>query len=524
MFRAKEAQNFLDGLKTPEKIQESTLLEKMIRPNVECELGKKYGFGSISTVADYQARVPISSYEDLRPLIDRVVHGEEKVLYSEPTRRFFMTSGSTAKAKYVPVNSSFVRDKSRAFGIYWSLVFEQHPEVKADEIVTNFSDSGEMKTSPCGLPASSESAYWSHVTAATQRRSTPIIPKEVAKIPDPEARYYAIARILMTEKFSALMALNPSTIYLLFKKMNDHAPALIAEIARSGNSARAAELEAILGLGAGLPASSVWPALKMVISWRSPMLQPYLRLLEPHLQGVTGRDYISTASEGIISIPVRDGGSGGVIANGVHFYELIPEDQVDSPRPDVLLPHQAELGKNYVVVLTTNAGLYRYNIGDVVRVNGFVERTPQIEFLYRAGNTCSLTGEKLTEDQVTAAVASVAAELGLDVESFTAQPAATGFPRYLFLLELRSPASDAVLSQFPRAIDHALDTRNIEYGSKRESERLGAPELWLLKAGSYRARRERRMSEGANDAQLKPVHLTRDSNFAAQFEVDRRIS
>jgi GH3 auxin-responsive promoter len=545
LFAAREAQLFLEGLKTPEKVAEETLLEKIVRPNAASEIGRLHGFGGIASIEDYRRRVPIRGYEDFRPFIERMVEGEEGVLFTEPIRRFFLTSGSTAKPKYVPVTSSFVRDKSRAFGIYWSLVFDQHPDVSNDKIVTNFSDSGEMGKAPSGLPASSESAYWSQVTAATQRRAKPIIPKIVARIADTEARYYAIARILLEEEFHALMTLNPSTIYLLFHKMNvfkdqifediemgtisaglpfgDDVRAYVKETYRP-NPERRSALEASLSRDEPrLRASSAWPNLKLVVSWRSPMLAPYLRLLDPHLANVASRDYISMASEGIISIPVRDGKSGGVVANSVHFYEFIPEEDAAMPSPETKLPHELEVGRRYVVVLSTTGGLYRYNIGDVVRVVDYFEKTAVIEFLHRTGNTCSLTGEKLTEDQVTEAVADVAKGLALEIESFTAHPAESGFPRYVFLVELKGPADRAQLARFPGEIDRALEARNIEYGSKRESERLGAPELWIVTPGGYAARRGRRVAEGANDAQLKPTHLSRDSEFWRQFEIAERF-
>lgn len=545
MFAEREAQLFIEGLARPEAVAQETLLAKIVRPNEGSEFGQRHDFARVASVADYRRRVPIAGYEALRPLIERVVQGEENVLFSEPVRRFFMTSGSTAKPKWIPVTSSFIRDKSRAFGIYWQLAFEQHPEVARDRVVTNFSDSGAMGKAPSGLPASSESAYWSHATAATQRRARPMIPKAIARIPDADARYYAIARVLLEEDVHALMTLNPSTIYLLFKKMDEHRARLLDDIEAGRlsdhldfgdevrahatatfrpNPARRAELEAtLLAEPPHLRAARAWPNLRLVVSWRSPMLRPYLRLLDPHLEGVAGRDYISMASEGIIAIPLRDGASGGVVASSVHFYEFIPEAQHGRSDPDVLLPHELEVGQQYMVVLSTSAGLYRYDIGDVVRVTGFEARTPVIEFLHRAGNTCSLTGEKLTEDQVTDAVAAVARELGLEVESFTALPAASGFPHYAFLVELKTPAPPGVTARFPRAIDAALAARNLEYAAKRESERLGAPELALLRPGSYAARRARRLAEGASETQLKPTHLVRDPGFAAQFEIVERV-
>ena len=88
-----------------------------------------------------------------------------------------------------------------------------------------------------------------------------------------------------------------------------------------------------------------------------------------------------------MAIPLKDGGSGGPVAVGLHFYEFVPEDQIDRPDPDVLLPHQLEEGRKYVLILTNGAGLYRYNIGDVVRVTGFVDRT-------RASSSCTAPGPR----------------------------------------------------------------------------------------------------------------------------------
>jgi hypothetical protein len=253
------------------------------------------------------------------------------------------------------------------------------------------------------------------------------------------------------------------------------------------------------------------------------MLTPYIDLLAPHFGQVPQRDYIMMASEGVMAIPVTDGTSGGPVAIGVHFYEFIPEDQIERSDPEVLLPEALEVGRTYVVLLTNGSGLYRYNIGDVVRVTGFLEQTPCIEFLHRAGATCSLTGEKLTEDQVTAAMSDTAAALGASLESFTLAPAKRGFPRYVALVEFeRAPGRD-VLHAFARRLDEALEQRNVEYGSKRSSQRLAAPELWVVAPGGYEARRQQRLAGGTSDSQIKPTHLTRDSSFGDQFEIVERF-
>lgn len=543
-FRSREAQLFLDGLAEPEALQQKTLLETIIKPNVDSEFGREHGFDRIRSVADYQHALPVANYDSFAPYIDRVVEsGEQGLLTTGPVKRFFMTSGSTAKAKYIPVTNTLIRAKSRAFGVYWAAVFEQHPRAKAGRMVTNFSDSGEPDQTPGGLPCGSESSYWAGVTRATQLETKPIIPKLVARVKGSDARYYAIARILLEAEFSVIMTLNPSTILLLFQKIVQYADTLAADIEAgtlsdrfpfddevrayvrehlTGNPRRADELRALVAENA-LLAHRVWPELALGISWRSPMLRPYIELLAPHFGHVPQRDYIMMASEGVMAIPIQDGTSGGPVAVGVHFYEFIPEAEAESPNPSVLLPHELEVGQRYVVVLTNGAGLYRYNIGDVVRVTGFVGRTPSVEFLHRAGRTSSLTGEKLTEDQVTAAVGDVVAALGLELESFTLCPAKQGFPHYLALVEFKTPPSEEAKRAFPRQLDRALEDHNVEYGSKRSSQRLALPELWVVERGQFEAQRRKRLATGTSDSQIKPTHLTRDPDHSDGFVIVEKI-
>ena len=291
-----------------------------------------------------------------------------------------------------------------------------------------------------------------------------------------------------------------------------------------GNPARAAELRALARSSEPpLAAHRVWPKLELMVSWRSPVQTAYLDLLQPHLGPVAQRDYLLMASEGIIAIPFEDSVSGGLLATPIHFYEFIPEQQAERADPDVLLAHELEVGQSYVVLLSTTAGLYRYNIADVVRVRAMRGRTPIIEFLYRTGATSSITGEKLTEEQVVGAVGAVAARMRVGLEGFTLAPAREGFPRYVLLAELAARPERGVLAELPRLIDAELQGRNIEYAAKRKSQRLDAPELWIVARGAYEGLRRRRVAQGANDAQLKPVGLTRDAGFTRQFEILERF-
>ncbi len=541
----RDADAFFAGLDCPGLVQEQCL-RRIVRANEDCEYGRQYRFHEIRTIRDYQHNVPVVTYADLEPSVARMARGEPGILTHELVRRFFATSGSTGAAKMVPVTSSLVADKSRAFGVFWSLIFRDHPAAAAGRVVGNFSDSSGASQVPCGLPLSSEGAFWNAVGAATQRRGRSPIPHCVSGIGDPGSRYYTVARILLEEDVSLLMALNPSTLLMLFRKLNLFLDDLIADIERGGlnpgievgadvrqyvngayqgNPARAGQLRAVLRkTGQPVSASELWAAIKLIVSWRSPMQAPYLRLLEPYVGPVPQRDYLLMASEGVIAIPVEDGLSGGVLATPFHFYEFVAEDDIESPSPPVRLATDLEVGRSYVVLLTTSAGLYRYNIGDVVRVRGLQGRTPVVEFLHRCGATCSLTGEKLTEQHVIEAMNAVTSRYRTTLEGFTLHPASHGFPHYILLIEPSGDGEAADMSTLLHAFEDALFTNNVEYRAKRYSERLGPTELWQAAPGTYEAWRRRRIAAGANDAQIKPVRLTRDARFSDGFAIQQRIA
>jgi len=424
------------------------------------------------------------------------------------------------------------------------MIRRDYPGIARGCLVANFSDGSREQTTPGGALCSSESSFWSSFGGADFGTQHPL-PRQILNISDPEARYYTIARILLETNVSVLMALNPSTIVRLLEALEHHADLLQEDVRRGGlstavsvesrvrdyvaaryrgNVARADELRTVLGnQQAHLLATNLWPNLQLAICWRSPMVRPYLELLEQYLGPLPQRDYITMASEGIIAIPFDDGVSGGALAAGIHFYEFIPEEFADFANAPTLLAHQLEVGKKYVVVLSTSAGLYRYNIGDVVQVRDFVATTPVVEFLYRTGHTCSLTGEKLTEDQVAGAVCGTASRLGLRLQGFTLCPISKPFPHYALLAELDTASDRNILIRFLEELDRDLGSRNVEYESKRTSRRLGPPEFWVLQPGSYAELRQRRVAAGVSDAQVKLGCLTHDLSWYQQFEILKQI-
>jgi hypothetical protein len=136
----------------------------------------------------------------------------------------------------------------------------------------------------------------------------------------------------------------------------------------------------------------------------------------------------------------------------------------------------------------------------------------------------NITGEKLTESQVTGALVDTVDSGGFDVQHFTASVEWGEPPRYAFYAELGESMARERIAELVGAIDRALSARNIEYEAKRDSQRLGPPVLRRVAPGTYQALRQKRVAEGAPEAQVKIPQLSTDMEFGANLEVLEEVS
>ena len=198
----------------------------------------------------------------------------------------------------------------------------------------------------------------------------------------------------------------------------------------------------------------------------------------------------------------------------------------DQPNPPVLTCADLQPNRDYYVLFTTSAGLYRYDINDVIRVVDFYRDVPLIEFVRKGRGMTSLTGEKLAEQQVT----------GGDDDGHRGARLDAGDPPLRGRSGVRTPAALRLLpgarprhqrrrelQALPRAWITPLCEENVEYEAKRESLRLGPPLLRIVAPGTFDAYRQERVSGGAPEAQVKVPHLTPDRDFGKQFTVIREI-
>ena len=539
----RQAGQFERSCRDPRGTQER-LLRRILELNANTEFGKLYNFRSIRTIEEFQRAVPLNAYKDLEPFILQATDGVPNQLTMDPPSLFAITSGTTGTPKYIPITKSSRRDKSLAMRLWLYHAAQDHPKMFDGQILAVVSPEVEGYTKS-GIPFGAESGHaYRNMPSVTQ--TVYAIPYDVFALEDYEAKYYTLLRLAVGKDISMIGTCNPSTILLLARKMDEYKSRILKDIYVGGidpdihlpgelrNSLeahlkpdpdRSMRLEHCIGKSGKLLPRDVWPQLALIGCWKGGSVGLYLREFEQLFDpAIPIRDWGYLASEVRGSIPLRDEGCGGVLAIETNLYEFVEESDADSEQPRLLLADQLEVGKRYFVYPTTTGGLYRYEMNDLIGVTGLHEQTPVVEFIQQGKGVSSLTGEKLYETQVCAAVGKSTGVENGHYEFIVATPEWGDPPRYVFLVEeTEERISDSQWKDWMRSVDRELANQNEEYLVKRKSIRLGAPAVKVAERGEFLRYRQKRVAEGAPDGQFKMLKLNPDLKFQKEFRVERVV-
>ena len=472
--------------KSPRATQ-SELLLRIVRQNRSTAFGRNHGFGAINTIADYRKQVPIGDYERIRPYIERARQGEKAVLTDEPIVMFTMTSGSTGAPKLIPVTQSTRTNHCRLTRLWYSQAFCDHPGSAAGKVFGMVGRTVEGHTSGA-IPYGTASGLIYQSSPQWIKRAH-ALPYAIAEIKDFQAKYYAAMRIAIAQDVTFLGTPNPSTIIRLVetadrfrdeivKDVSDGSlsnrfelvPEIRAALSKelSPNRVRAQELEKALAATGQLRPLEYWPRLKLIGCWKGGTVGVRLKELSSWFgAAVPTRDLGYMASEAQMSLPISDDGSAGILAVDANFYEFIPEEEINRAHPTTLNCDELEAGGVYYVIVTNPAGLYRYDINDVIRVTGFHGRTPLVEFLRKGRDVTNITGEKLHVNQVIEAMEQAQRATGAAVQRFRAF-ADIDKSRYAFMVEfVGAKPNEDILKQLLTELDTRLSGLNVEYADKR---------------------------------------------------------
>lgn len=522
------------------KSAQADLLLEIVRSHAESRFGREHGFGRIRRYEDYRDQVPIRTYEELRSYIDAVRHGDTSALLhpAEKVLMFALTSGTTAEPKYIPVTPRTLTQSRNGWNIWGLQALIDHPGTFLRHIVQVTSPMNDH-AAPCGVPCGAITG----LLAATQKwlvKRYYTSPLAIAGISDPRSKYYAIMRLAIPKDVGWLVTANPSTLLLLAKTAHEHRDEMIRDIhdgtlsadlsipdevrraispQLKADPALANRLESIVERTGTLYPKDYWQ-LGFRAHWTGGTMGLYESQLPRYFGDAPVRDIGLIASEGRMSIPIGDSTATGILAVASQFFEFIPADEYGSPAPTVLRSHELEIDREYFLVLTNHSGLYRYDMGDRVRVTGWHGESPMIEFLSRDAHTASMTGEKLTENQVVSAMQRAFREGVSPPNLFVLSPHFDEVPRYRLYLE-RGAADN--LGQIADRFDRALCDVSVEYASKRQSMRLDSVELAELPDG-YLSEREKRLRRlrSRTAEQFKHQYLLPRPGMDGEFKAEAR--
>jgi hypothetical protein len=535
---------FSGQTRAPESVQ-ARFLQSLLRYQQNTELGQDLKLSEISTVHEFQQRVPIRPYSDYQPYIDRIVEGKPNILNPDPVTYLNLTSGSTGKQKLIPVTRQTQRLRSQAnvLSIAFGLMALHQQRLPFGQMVLTSSTLSVGKTAG-NIP-------YGPISAGDMRSQSPINlkllahPFDLLSIPDSQARNYLCLLFALHNPNTAMIgATFPVLALQLGEFLEVHAKTLIVDIAQgtidpsirlsaplktqclgilSPNPKRAEQLQTILQQEGRLTPRQVWPSLGCIITARGGTSDFYFQRFPDYFGDVPIFGGIYASSEAVFGIYHRFNEDGSILAINSSFFEFIPAESGNSRSTKTLLADQLQVGGFYRVLMTNYHGFYRYDIGDVIEVVGFYGKTPLIVFRHRSGGLLSSTTEKTTEYHIIQVMNSLQQDFDISLENFCITLSADDTPPHYWVnIELAPDQPLPDPQAFLVAFDRELQRIHTSYAIKRP-DIIPSPKLRIMVPGSFATVRQRLLDKGTSESHLKFPHISENRDFLQGLAVAQEI-
>ena len=544
--------DFESFTKDPIKEQEKLLLD-LLAENKDTEYGKKYGFEKITSIRDFQEKLPVTEYKDYEPYIKRMTdHGERNLLTAAPPVWYNKTSGTAGNPKRIPLTQ-----KSR--DLLYRYVLDYQADLFYHELGENyfggrslnlFRCSDTIQIMPDGIPFGPLSEgdrrlfydrlkdKWMHFFAAP--------PQATFAGKNTDSRYLYALYGLRDEHLKCIESTFSSFILDLSRFIEKNWEELVRDIASGTISEnvkmpedirkvltedldpmpeRAAQLRRIFEGGFDRPFMPlVWPDLMYVSAIASGGFSRYTREVRSRYLGEKIFFYYRgiVASEGLFSVPVSLADCSSCLIPDALFYEFLPVDDDEefegnggSKNAAPLTMDRLEPGRKYELIITNHSGFYRYRMKDVVLVTGTHNAVPMVEFQYRADKTVSLTGEKTTEAALRFAEEKTAQECGFLLVDSSVYPDIEEI-RYVFVMEIDKVPANLTEQQILACLEKNLAEANPFLGEKSDRGLINDTSLLFAQPETYNLYKEVMLAKGASAAQLKPVTVI-NNEFEKNF-------
>jgi hypothetical protein len=514
---------FAAALRHPERTQQE-ILRRLLVSNNDCAYGRKYVFHRLCGIRDFQQSVPIVSYDDLEPWIDRIKRGEQNVLTAAPVLMLEQSSGSTAAAKYVPYTQPLRREFQNALAAWMGDLFAHHRHLFSGRsywVITPLARQRDRTEGGLSIGFDADDEYF----GALERhliRQLMTVPNEVAHVGSTELSLDVTLRFLLQARdLVFISAWNPSFLVILLDKLMESGERLAHDLekgtitlpsdlplsvgerlhkAARKHPVQARVLRAMLRTGRIEP-SQLWPRLKLISCWASAAAQSRVQEIRERFPGVALQGKGLLATEGVVSIPLETYG-GCVPAYTSHFLEFL-EDNSSAAK----LVHELEPDREYSVVLTTGGGFWRYRLGDRVRVAKGMSEVPRLEFVGKEDGVSDLCGEKLSPAFVGKAMSRARAR-GLLSGGFSMLAPATTGSHYILFTD--GAVTDAAW------LDQEL-RENPHYDYCRRLGQLGPVEVFRITRNAEEAYIRKCEARGQRAGSVKPASLSATSGWEEVF-------
>ena len=450
----------IEGWKNNPIDSQREVLQDLVTSAQYTEFGRQYNFSELFTIRSFKQAVPIHEYDDMKPYIQRIMKGEQNVLWNTPIFWFAKSSGTTSeKSKFIPISEESLEDcHYKAAKDVLTMYYQYNPD---SELLTGkgLVLGGSHTISPMNHEAQygdlsavllQNSPFWGHWLR------TPDL--SIALMDEWENKIEKLANSTIKENVTSISGV-PTWTLVLFKR--------------------------ILAITGKQNIAEVWPSLQLYMHG-GVSFTPY----KEQFRKLIGRDihYLEmyNASEGFFAAQEIPGDDGMLLFtdHGI-FMEFMPVSEYGKKDPKTIGLEDVEMGRNYALVISTNGGLWRYLLGDTIQ---FTSLMPfRIRVSGRLKHYINAFGEELIIDNTDKAIAMASEKTGAVVNDYTAAPVyfsdqANGAHEWLIEFEKEPDSMD----HFVKELDSSLKNLNSDYEAKRHKNMaLRMPVLHLIKKGVF---------------------------------------
>lgn len=433
-------------MKYPHEVQREVLF-KLIHQARNTEYGKKHHFAEIKTFEAFRDRVSINDYDSLYPFIERIMKGEQNLLWPSEIKWFAKSSGTTSKrSKFIPVSPEALDDCHFKGGKDMiSIYVNNHPETKlftgkglaigGSHQINKLDKNGHSRYGDVSAVIMKNLPLWA------QYARTPSL--QTALMENWDEKIAKMAEETAKENVTSISGIPTYTLVLIERILKNTGARNILE---------------------------VWPNLELFVHG-AVAFTPYRELFKKLIPSANMR-YLETynATEGFFGIQDQSGvGEMLLMLDYGIYYEFIPVEEMGRESPKALTLEQVGLGKSYAMVITTNAGLWRYAIGDTVK---FTSTSPyRIKITGRTKHFINAFGEELNIEQAENAIAKACQQTNAAIDNFTAGPVYYGEKSrgsHEWIIEFSTAPEN--MDEFVRILDESLRENNSDYDAKRQND------------------------------------------------------